>query len=137
VRDYRLFSSVEKTVITGGSAFNIKSKSLRLGDFDRAQVENLLGQHTIATGQLFTPEAIDTIWQLTQGQPWLVNALAYQACFEDKRNRERSRTIDVEQISDAKEALILRRDTHLDQLGDKLPSRRSRSPSSATDSIRR
>jgi hypothetical protein len=71
VRDYRLFSSTEKSVITGGSAFNIKAKSLRLGDFNRQQVETLLGQHTEATGQVFTPEAIDTIWNLTLGQPWL------------------------------------------------------------------
>jgi hypothetical protein len=126
VRDYRLYSSVEKTVITGGSAFNIKSKSLRLGDLDRAQVESLLSQHTTATGQIFTPDAIEAIWQLTQGQPWLVNALAYQACFEDKRNRDRSRHIDLEQISEAKEALILRKDTHLDQLGDKLREDRVR-----------
>ncbi len=126
VRDYRLYSLADKTIVTGGSVFNIRSESLRLGDFDRAQVENLLNQHTVATGQIFLPDAIEAIWQLTQGQPWLVNALAYQACFKDKRGRDRSRPIDLPSIEDAKEALILRRDTHLDQLADKLREERVR-----------
>ncbi len=33
VRDYRIRSSAENTVITGGSAFNVKAASLRIGDF--------------------------------------------------------------------------------------------------------
>ena len=37
VRDYRIHASAEKAVITGGSAFNIKSESLRLGDFSAAE----------------------------------------------------------------------------------------------------
>ena len=37
VRDYRIHSSAEKAVIAGGSAFNIKAESLRLGDFDERE----------------------------------------------------------------------------------------------------
>jgi hypothetical protein len=70
-------------IITGGSAFNIKAKSLRLGDFDAAEVATLLGEHTAETGQAFTAEALARVWELTRGQPWLVNALAYEACFRD------------------------------------------------------
>ena len=33
VRDYRIHSRSENAAITGGSAFNIKAESLRLGDF--------------------------------------------------------------------------------------------------------
>lgn len=62
VRDYRIHSSREKTVITGGSTFNIKAKSLRLGDFSRDEVERLYGCHTKETGQRFEPDAIDLIW---------------------------------------------------------------------------
>ena len=76
VRDYRIHASSEKEVITGGSAFNIRSKSLRLGDFTRQEVLSLLAQHTEETGQVFTPEAAERVWTQTQGQPWLVNALA-------------------------------------------------------------
>ena len=54
VRDYRIHSEAGDEVIAGGSAFNIKAESLRLGDFDEADVRTLLGQHTEATGQKFT-----------------------------------------------------------------------------------
>ena len=72
VRDYR----------STGSPFNIVAKSLRLGDFSREETLALLGQHTAETGQAFTPEARETVWAQTLGQPWLVNALAQEACFE-------------------------------------------------------
>ena len=126
VRDYRIRSAVEKQIIAGGSAFNIKAKSLRLGDFSRREVDSLLGQHTEETGQAFTDEARREIWDLTQGQPWLVNALAYEACFDDKAGRDRSREIAGDAIQDAREQLILRRETHLDQLTDKLQEERVR-----------
>ena len=62
VRDYRIQSTAENAIITGGSAFNIKARSLRLGDFPRAEVLALLGQHTEETGQVFTAEALETVW---------------------------------------------------------------------------
>ncbi|MCF7976779.1 MAG: ATP-binding protein [Chromatiaceae bacterium] len=124
LRDYRIHSSAEQAIITGGSAFNIKAKSLRLGDFSRAEVQTLLGEHTAETGQAFTPQALERIWELTQGQPWLVNALAYETCFDMPAGRDRSRAIGIEVIDQAKENLILRRVTHLDQLADKLREER-------------
>nr|WP_322827477.1 AAA-like domain-containing protein [Lamprobacter modestohalophilus] len=126
LRDYRIHSSAEQAIITGGSAFNIKAKSLRLGDFSRAEVQTLLGEHTAETGQAFTPQALERIWELTQGQPWLVNALAYETCFDRPEGRDRSRSIGIEVIDQAKENLILRRVTHLDQLADKLREERVR-----------
>ena len=92
VRDYRIHSGSANAVIAGGSAFNIKSRSLRLGDFSQDEVHALLAQHTEETGQAFTPDALETIWHQTQGQPWLVNALADQTCFRDgAREAKRSR----------------------------------------------
>ena len=113
-------------IIAGGSAFNIKAESLRLGDFDEADVRALLGQHTEETGQPFTEAAFAAVWSLSQGQPWLVNALAYQACFKNRAARDRSRTIDEEAIMDAREELVLGRQTHLHQLADKLREERVR-----------
>ena len=126
VRDYRIRSTAENAIIAGGSAFNIRAESLRLGDFSRAEVESLLAQHTEETGQAFTEEARRDIWELTQGQPWLVNALAYEACWGNKAGRDRSRSITADAIQDAREQLILRRETHLDQLTDKLQEERVR-----------
>ena len=126
VRDYRIHSGSANTVVAGGSAFNVKAKSLRLGDFSRDEVAALLGQHTAETGQAFTAEALDRVWERTQGQPWLVNALADDACFRRKAGRDRSLPIDAEAVLAAQERLILRRETHLDQLADKLREERVR-----------
>ena len=126
VRDYRIRSGSENTVIAGGSAFNIKAESLRLGDFTKAEVHALLGQHTRETGQTFTEEALNTVWVQTEGQPWLVNALCHQACFRGKTGHDRERAITTDDIRDAQEQLILRRETHLDQLADKLREERVR-----------
>ena len=126
VRDYRIRSSSTNAIITGGSAFNIKARSLRLGDFSRDEVIALLAQHTEETGQVFTPAALETIWTQTQGQPWLVNALADETCFYGEAAEDRSRPITAADILDAREQLILRRETHLDQLTDKLQEERVR-----------
>ncbi|HET6383418.1 MAG TPA: AAA family ATPase [Armatimonadota bacterium] len=126
VRDYRIHSSAEKSIITGGSAFNIKAASLRLGDFNREEMERLYAEHTSETGQTFEPGALDAAWELSCGQPWVVNALAYEACFELKEGRDRARPVSQAMIEQAGENLILRRETHLDQLADKLAEPRVR-----------
>ena len=126
VRDYRIQSTAENAIIAGGSAFNIRAESLRLGDFSPDEVQALLAQHTETTGQVFAEDARNGVWHLTQGQPWLVNALAYEACFRNKAGRDRSRPIMAEAIRDARDQLILRRETHLDQLTDKLQEERVR-----------
>ena len=120
VRDYRIHSGSAKTMVAGGSAFNIKAESLRLGDFSPDEVRDLLGQHAAETGQPFIDGALDAIWTRTQGQPWLVNALAYETCFRGALAEDRSRPVTQADMVKAQEALILRRDTHLDQLADKL-----------------
>ena len=120
IRDYRIHASSENEPVTGGSAFNVKAKSLRMGNFNEEEVKILLGRHTEETGQKFTPEAQQVIWNNTMGQPWLVNALAYEVTWDMKANRDRSITITPEMVQQARENLILRRETHLDQLADKL-----------------
>ena len=118
VRDYRIRST--------SSPFNIVAKSLRLGDFSQAETLALLGQHTAATGQVFTPAARQAIWTQTLGQPWLVNALAHETCFESRAGRDRSRAVTAEDVAAAREQLVARRVTHLDQLADKLGEDRVR-----------
>ena len=126
VRDHRIHASSEKEVIAGGSAFNIKVRSLRLGDFTRGNVETLLGQHTAETGQTFAPDAVDAVWEQTRGQPWLVNALGREMCFPKGPLQPRDRPISEQDVFEAREALILSRETHLDQLADKLREPRVR-----------
>ena len=119
VRDYRIHSTQEG-IITGGSAFNIKAESLRLGYFDQNDVETLYAQHTGHTGQRFEAGCTDYIYQQSGGQPWLVNALGYQACYRSKTKRDRSLTITLADLAEAREELIESRAVHLDQLADKL-----------------
>ncbi len=126
VRDYRIYSTARNAVVLGGSAFNIKSKSLRLGDFSEAETRALLAQHTAHTGQAFTADALAAVWMRTAGQPWLVNALCREACFENEAGRDRARPIAEDAIADAQERLILDRVTHLDDLADKLREDRVR-----------
>jgi len=126
VRDYRIHSSKTKEIITGGSAFNIKAESLRLENFTKEHIQDLYEQHTKTTGQIFEKGVLDLVWYYTEGQPWLVNALAYEATFNMKENKDRSKPITLNTIKEAKERLILRRDTHLDQLVDKLQEPRVR-----------
>ena len=119
IRDYRIRSSAGE-VIAGGSPFNVAAKSLRMGDFTETEARALVAQHTDETGQRFSAAALDAVWTQTQGQPWLVNALCAEACFDNKAGRDRSRPIDVDAIYAAREELILARRTHLDQLAHKL-----------------
>jgi hypothetical protein len=126
VRDYRIHSGKTKEIITGGSAFNIKAESLRLGNFTKEDIQTLYLQHTKETGQVFEEGIFNLAWDYTGGQPWLVNALAYEACFRNKESKDRAKPITVDMFQNAKESLIRRRDTHLDQLADKLREDRVR-----------
>ena len=125
IRDYRIRSSTGE-VIAGGSPFNVAAKSLRLGDFTKAETYALMEQHTTETEQPFEEAALAAVWEQTQGQPWLVNALCADACFERKEGRERTRPITKADIDAAKEALVVSRRPHLDQLSHKLEEERVR-----------
>ena len=125
VRDYRIVLS-NQDIITGGSAFNIKAESLRLGNFSKEEIHELYMQHTAATGQVFDETCFPMIWDATEGQPWLVNALGYEVTMKMKENRDRSIRIIPEMIYRAQERIIYRRDTHIDILIDKLREERVR-----------
>jgi DNA polymerase III delta prime subunit len=125
VRDYRMRQAGEE-MVTGGSAFNIKAKSLRMGNFTEEEVRALWHQHTEATDQTFAPEIFDELWRDTRGQPWLVNALGHEVTWENREARNRTRPITLEDYRAARERLILSRATHLDQLADKLKEPRIR-----------
>ncbi|MEJ2444893.1 MAG: AAA-like domain-containing protein [Exilibacterium sp.] len=119
VRDYRIHTSHQE-IITGGSAFNIKAESLRMGNFSAEEVKALYQQHTDETGQAFDPGIFAELWADTEGQPWLVNALGYELTWKDRAARDRSQPITLEGYEAARERLIQSRATHLDQLADKL-----------------
>ena len=119
IRDYRIHTPHQE-IITGGSAFNIKAESLRLGNFTREETIALWKQHTQDCGQVFDGAIWNELWEDTRGQPWLVNALGYECTWKDKAARDRTIPITLERYKQARERLIYSRATHLDALADKL-----------------
>ncbi|WP_433517304.1 ATP-binding protein [Nonomuraea sp. CA-143628] len=110
VRDYKFASGGDPG--PWNPASHIIADSLRLGDFTADQVAELYDQHTQAIGQEFTKDAMDRVFELTQGQPWLVNALANEIILRMKV----SGAITTAQVDEAQERLIQARATHLDSL---------------------
>ncbi|WGS75273.1 AAA family ATPase [Pseudanabaena galeata] len=123
VRDYKYASGGSDRLNTS-SPFNIKVRSFTLSNFTLEDVRNLYQQHTEATGQIFTTEAVDLAFHLTQGQPWLVNAIAKE--IVEYIAKDPSIPITAELVNQAKEVLIKRQDTHLDSLAERLREDRVR-----------
>jgi hypothetical protein len=123
VRDYKVASEDRESLGTA-SPFNIKVRSLTLRDFTAEEVAELYTQHTADTGQRFEPEALARAFELTQGQPWLVNALAKVAVEEIVPDTAQPiRQADIER---AKVLLVERQETHLDSLTERLREPRIR-----------
>ncbi|GJD15192.1 hypothetical protein RIVM261_001480 [Rivularia sp. IAM M-261] len=117
VRDYKVASGGSNRLNTA-SPFNIKDRSLTMRDFNIAEVTELYQQHTEDTGQVFTQSAVEMAFDLTCGQPWLINSLAKEIVEELVIDTKVA--ITVEHINKAKEILIARKTTHLDSLAERL-----------------
>ena len=124
VRDYRMAAGADPDRIGSSSPFNVKTESLRLGSFDRGDVAALYAQHAAETGQPFTDGAIDRALELTGGQPWLINALARE--IVEKMGVPATEPVTADHCDQAKERLVLARQTHLDSLVARLQEPRVR-----------
>ncbi|MBK9264041.1 MAG: ATP-binding protein [Polyangiaceae bacterium] len=124
VRDYKAASGGDPSRLGTSSPFNVKLASMRLGNLVFEEVGELYGQHTAETGQVFTPEALARAFEVTGGQPWLVNALGREIVEEMAVPTNES--ITAAHVEEAKERLILARATHLDSLVAKLMEPRMR-----------
>lgn len=122
VRDYRVERRDGLERVGSASPFNIKSDSLVLRDFSSSEVAELYEQHTAETGQPFSEAAKARAFELTRGQPWLVNMLA--RLLVEQIVPDRRKPVEASDVEIAKEALIRRRDTHLDSLIDRLRDQR-------------
>ena len=123
VRDYKVKSGGSERLNTA-SPFNIKARSLTLSNFTAEEVATLYRQHTSETGQAFTDEAIARAYHLTQGQPYLANALAKVAVEE--LQPDLAQPITINDIERSKDILIERQETHLDSLVERLREPRIR-----------
>ena len=126
VRDYALSSEDRREVSWLGttSPFNITAEAATLEPFSCNDVHALLLQHTEHTGQKWEAEAMDRIYDLSQGHPWLVNAMADQIVNRDVEDR--SVAVTAQHVEAAKETLIQERRTHIDSLLARLREERVR-----------
>jgi type II secretory pathway predicted ATPase ExeA len=126
VRDYVMARDERNKVSWLGTAspFNVTVENVGLAAFTADEVTELTAQHTAETGQRFEAAANARIWELSQGHPWLVNALADQCTRRDVRDR--SVAVTEAHVEAAKETIILERRTHIDSFLARLEEERVR-----------
>ena len=125
VRDYKAQIRPDGQSLGQVSPFNIIADDILIPNFTEADIAALYAQHTAATGQLFADGVVEDVWRLTRGQPWLVNAIANDCVAKIHGNRF-GETITVDDVEEAKEAIIRRRDTHVDSLMERMREPRVR-----------
>ena len=125
VRDYKAQIRSDGQSLGQISPFNIIAEDLLIPNFTEADIAALYAQHTAATGQRFADGVVDDVWRLTRGQPWLVNAIANDCVAKIHGNRF-DETVTVDDVEAAKEAIIRRRDTHVDSLMERMREPRVR-----------
>jgi len=123
IRDYKALIRSEKETLGSASPFNIVSEAFTLKNFTKEEITFLYKQHTEETGQQFENEVFDLVFEQTQGQPWLTNAIAREVTIK-MLNFDYSKTITVEMAKTAIQTIILRRDTHIDSLLERLKEER-------------
>jgi hypothetical protein len=125
LRDYKAQVRPESETLGSASPFNIVTEALTLKNFTETEIRALYQQHTDETGQAFTDEAVALAHQQTQGQPWLVNAIAYEIIAR-QLEWDYTPPVTAERVAAAIQTLILRRDTHIDNLLERLKEARVR-----------
>ncbi|MDR3198555.1 MAG: AAA-like domain-containing protein [Planctomycetaceae bacterium] len=125
IRDYKAKVRPDSESLGSSSPFNIVTKSYTLQNFTQDEIVTLYRQHTDATGQIFNDNAINLVFDQTQGQPWLVNAIAREVIVEILQS-DYSKPVTAELVHDAIQNIILNRPTHIDSLLERLKEERVR-----------
>jgi len=102
-----------------GSPFNIKENSAELSYFDRDDIAHLFAQRTEENGQQITQEALNYVYEQSMGQPWIVNSLFKRATLY-LLGEESVETVELKHVVQARQDMILARETHLDALAYRL-----------------
>jgi hypothetical protein len=121
IRDYKGKIREEPDTLGSSSPFNIVKTSKTLRNFTPDEITKLYAQHTQATGQVFSQPVVSNVYHYTQGQPWLVNAIACEIVEQILQKKEE---ILPEHVESAVQTLIFRRDTHIDSLMERLKEAR-------------
>lgn len=125
IRDYKAKIRPDCETLGSASPFNIVKEAYTLKNFTKNEIISLYEQHTVDTGQVFENDAVDFIFEQTQGQPWLVNAIATEI-IEKIMDYDYSQSITADMAKTAIQNIIKRRDTHIDSLLERLKEDRVR-----------
>ncbi|GHV72433.1 hypothetical protein FACS1894201_01550 [Bacteroidia bacterium] len=125
IRDFKAKIRPDSETLGSASPFNIITEALTFSNFTKEKIAKLYEQHTADTGQIFEQEAVETVYQQTQGQPWLVNAIAREVIVKMLRS-DYTQPVTAELVHQAIQTIILRRDTHIDSLLERLKEARVR-----------
>jgi hypothetical protein len=125
IRDFKARIRPDSESLGSASPFNIVAESLTLKNFTKEEITQLYQQHTDETGQHFDGDAIELVWEQTQGQPWLVNAIAREV-IEKKLQSDYTIPVTAAMVKEAIQTIILNRPTHLDSLMERLKEPRVR-----------
>jgi AAA+ ATPase superfamily predicted ATPase len=125
IRDYKARIRPDSETLGSASPFNIVTETLTLKNFTKEEIVQLYRQHTGETGQVFEEDAIELVWEQTQGQPWLVNAIAREV-IEKIQHSDYTKPVTAELVNEAIQNIILNRPTHIDSLLERLKEGRVR-----------
>jgi hypothetical protein len=123
IRDYKARVRPDSESLGSASPFNIVTKTYTLQNFTKEEITLLYQQHTDESGQLFKEDAIELVYEQTQGQPWLVNAIANQVIVEILHS-DYSKPFTAELVKEAVQTIILNSPTHIDSLLERLKEER-------------
>jgi hypothetical protein len=126
IRDYKAKVRPDGQTLGSASPFNIVTETFTLNNFTREEIASLYRQHTEENGQKFEEDAIELAWEQTQGQPWIVNAIAREAIVKLLQS-DYSKPVTAELVNEAIQNIILNRPTHIDSLLERLKEERVRS----------
>lgn len=108
--------NITKLIVGGVSPFNIADQ-VTLPTFSLEDIHHLYSQYTTETGQPFIESAVNKVYEVTSGQPWLVNRLAAILTVDIKPRTLTS--IDSQDVEKAVEILLKERNVHFDNLDEK------------------
>jgi hypothetical protein len=124
IRNFKEF--LDSEISDNPNPLDIINETLTIKNFTREQITALYNQHTQETGQTFENDTINIVYQQTQGQPWLVNAIAREVIVK-MLNDDYTKPVTAPLVEQAIQTIILSRNRHIDRLSELLKEERVKS----------
>jgi len=118
LKDY-ITASKDGLAPNPGSPFNIKADSARIANFQKHDVAQLFALRTAENGQQIATDALDFVYEQSKGQPWIVNSLFMRATMRIL-DSDCTDEVELKHVVQAREDMIMARETHLDALAERL-----------------